>query len=100
MLRHVPGRIVTASQLFYSLAAAQAEVPRLCQQPAEQKHCYSNFLSDDTDVPSQLSVQELHYSAKMARLSGLCYGNQGTLAARLQAEGLQAIAQGQTSFTR
>ncbi len=49
---------------------------------------------------SQLDAEEVHFAAKLARLSGLCYGQPDRLAARLQAEGMQVQAQGQTSFTR
>ncbi|DBB06614.1 TPA: hypothetical protein ACH3X1_012136 [Trebouxia sp. C0004] len=60
----------------------------------------SDILQDDADSMSQLSAKEVHFAAKLARLSGLCYGQPDRLAARLQAEGMQVQAQGQTSFTR
>lgn len=52
------------------------------------------------NATSQLSSADLHFYAKLARLSGLCYGHPEQLAAKLQVEGLQVEAQGQTSFTR
>lgn len=60
--------------------------------------CFSSSGADN--ATSQLSSAELHYTAKLARLSGLCYGRPEKLAAKLQVEGLQVEAQGQTSFTR
>jgi len=60
----------------------------------------SGILQDDADTMSQLDAEEVHFAAKLARLSGLCYGQPDRLAARLQAEGMQVQAQGQTSFTR
>lgn len=68
---------------------------RSSSQPA---CCFCSSGAQDTT--SQLSAAELHYTAKLARLSGLCYGRPERLAAKLQAEGLQVEAQGQTSFTR
>ena len=60
--------------------------------------CFSSAAPQD--ATSQLSSADLHYIAKLARLSGLCYGPPEKLAARLQAEGMQVEAQGQTAFTR
>ena len=64
-----------------------------------QTACWSSS-AGAPDAISQLSSAELHCTAKLARLSGLCYGQPETLAAKLQIEGLQVEAQGQTAFTR
>lgn len=60
----------------------------------------SHGIQEAAGNTSHLNATELHYAAKLARLSGLCYGAPENLAARLQAEGMQVQAQGQTSFTR
>lgn len=65
---------------------------------SESACCFSS--AGPHDATYQLSSADLHYTAKLARLSGLCYGHPEKLAAKLQVEGLQVEAQGQTSFTR
>lgn len=65
-----------------------------CQSAALQQNASS------AHETAPLSSSELHQAAKLARLSGICYGGSATLAARVTAEGFQFQTQGQTAFTR
>ena len=91
----------TAARFVGRLSPARPALAVSVSSSPELPNCWlTTSAADQTDAPPRLSVQELHQAAKLARLSGLCYGTPETLAARLQAEGLQVLAQGQTSFTR
>lgn len=91
--------IGTIPELFRTLSPAHlGAAPALCFL---NKSLFSSHgIQQAAGNTSHLNATELHYAAKLARLSGLCYGVPENLAARLQAEGMQVQAQGQTSFTR
>ena len=90
----------TATRLFLRNGSQvnEAVIPASYKPGSQSAYCFSSAAPQD--VMSQLSSADLHYTAKLARLSGLCYGPPEKLAARLQVEGMQVEAQGQTSFTR
>ncbi|DBA99807.1 TPA: hypothetical protein ACH3X3_012346 [Trebouxia sp. C0006] len=97
LARQLCRRNAVSPQLLDKIPPASAS-PALGSQ--QNSWFSSDILQDDADSMSQLSAKEVHFAAKLARLSGLCYGQPDRLAARLQAEGMQVQAQGQTSFTR
>ena len=100
-LRRLSGSSDAVQKLLGSFPAAQTAPASPIAVLHLLGRCQSSSGTDQAaaDAP-HLTATDLHYSAKLARLSGLCYGTPDRLAARLQAEGLQVEAQGQTSFTR
>ena len=90
----------TAARLFLRNGSKVNEaVFSVSSNSGSQSACFFSSAAPQ-DATSQLSSADLHYTAKLARLSGLCYGAPEKLAARLQVEGMQIEAQGQTAFTR
>ena len=101
LCQQVSRHVGVAAKLVCPISPSRAALAVSVSSSPELRKCwFTSSAADQTDSPPHLSVEDLHQAAKLARLSGLCYGTPETLAARLQAEGLQVLAQGQTSFTR
>lgn len=99
LLKHCHRYRPATRLLLRTVGKANEAVLTVAPGSGSQSACCS-FSAGPHNTTSQLRSADLHYYAKLARLSGLCYGHPEQLAAKLQVEGLQVEAQGQTSFTR